>query len=62
MYEYTVQPDGTREATRITRGYLRLLGDWIRGDVQGPYGRGKRLDGGTPESVPNPPPLHKESP
>lgn len=46
MYEYTVLPDGTRRSTRITDGYLRLLGDWIKGEVQGRYGRGVRLDGG----------------
>lgn len=43
MVEFTVDPDGSRRVTRITDGYLRLLGDWIRGEVRGPYGRGERL-------------------
>lgn len=35
--------DGTRSVTRITDGYLKLLGDWIRGDVRGTYGRAEHL-------------------
>lgn len=44
MFEYTQQPDGSRRSTRITNGYLKLLGDWIKGDVRGPYGRGTRVN------------------
>lgn len=43
MFEYTEQPDGTRRSTRITDGYLQLLGDWMKGDVRSRYGRGSRL-------------------
>ena len=43
MFEYTQQPDGSRQSTRITDGYLKLLGDWMKGDVRGRYGRGTRL-------------------
>lgn len=46
MFEYIGQPDGSRRPTRITDGYLRLLGDWIRGEVRGPYGRGAWTHGG----------------
>ena len=45
MVEFTTQPDGSRKITRITDGYLQLLGDWIKGDASGRYGRGKRLNG-----------------
>lgn len=45
MFEYTVLPDGRRRPTRITDGYLRLLGDWIKGVSGGSYGRGVRPDG-----------------
>lgn len=43
MVEYTTAADGSRSATRITDGYLKLLGDWIRGDVHGTYGRAEHL-------------------
>ncbi|TNJ32930.1 alpha/beta hydrolase family protein [Arenimonas terrae] len=43
MVEFTEAPDGSRQVTRITDGYLRLLGDWIRGVSAEPYGRGVRL-------------------
>jgi len=43
MFEYTEQPDGSRRSTRITDGYLKLLGDWMKGDVRGLYGRGAPL-------------------
>lgn len=43
MVEFTTESDGSRRVTRITDGYLRLLGDWIKGEVRGPYGRGERL-------------------
>jgi pimeloyl-ACP methyl ester carboxylesterase len=44
MVEFVTAPDGTRQVTRITDGYLKLLGDWIRGIDASPYGRGQRLD------------------
>ena len=43
MFEYRVNPDGSRTATRIADGYLRLLADWIKGDVNGQYGRASKL-------------------
>ncbi len=43
MMEYRESADGSRTGTRITDGYLRLLADWIKRDVQGPYGRGVKL-------------------
>nr|WP_255783869.1 alpha/beta hydrolase [Lysobacter chinensis] len=45
MFEFRTLPDGQRQGTRITDGYLRLLGDWIKDDVDGTYGRGTRLFG-----------------
>ena len=45
MFEFRTLPDGDRRITRITDGYLRLLGDWIKGDAGGTYGRGTRLFG-----------------
>lgn len=46
MFEYHILPDGSREVTRITDGYLRLVGDWIKADATRQYGRGTRLFGG----------------
>ena len=43
MFEFTTATDGSRRATRITDGYLKLLGDWIKRDVRGAYGRAERL-------------------
>lgn len=43
MFEYTTAADGSRRATRITDGYLKLLGDWIKGRTGGTYGRAERL-------------------
>lgn len=43
MFEFTTGPDGERSVTRITDGYLKLLGDWIKGDARGPYGRAEHL-------------------
>lgn len=43
MVEFRTNPDGSRRPTRITDGYLRLLTDWIKGEVRGPYGRGRRI-------------------
>jgi pimeloyl-ACP methyl ester carboxylesterase len=44
MMEFVTNADGSRKMTRITDGYLRLLGDWINGRVAGPYGRAQKLD------------------
>lgn len=44
MMEFVTNPDGSRKITRITDGYLRLLGDWIKGRVTGTYGRAQKLD------------------
>jgi uncharacterized protein len=43
MVEFKTHSDGSRTVTRITDGYLRLLGDWIRNDVHGDYGRAEAL-------------------
>jgi pimeloyl-ACP methyl ester carboxylesterase len=43
MVEFRSHSDGSRAITRITDGYLRLLGDWIRNDVNGVYGRAQAL-------------------
>jgi pimeloyl-ACP methyl ester carboxylesterase len=43
MVEFRTNPDGSRTATRITQGYLPLIGDWIKGNVQPPYGRAQKL-------------------
>ncbi len=43
MYEFVQASDGTRRNTRITDGYLRLLGDWIKGQSHTPYGRGEEI-------------------
>ncbi|MEK8034856.1 alpha/beta hydrolase [Ideonella sp. DXS29W] len=43
MVEFTTHSDGSRSPTRITDGYLKLIGDWIKGGVSGPYGRGEKL-------------------
>lgn len=43
MVEFVENEDGSRTITRITKGYLRLLGDWIRGSEAGPYGRAERI-------------------
>jgi uncharacterized protein len=43
MFEFTTRPDGTRQVTRITEGYLRLVADWIRGEPAATYGNGTRL-------------------
>lgn len=46
MFEFTTRADGSRQPTRVTDGYLRLLGDWIKGTPEDRYGRGVRLTGG----------------
>ena len=43
MWEFTTDAKGERQVTRITDGYLKLLADWIKRDVHGPYGRAERL-------------------
>lgn len=43
MFEFVEQPDGSRQYTRITAGYLQLLADWMKGDVGDRYGRSVRL-------------------
>ena len=43
MWEFTTDASGERHITRITDGYLKLLGDWIKRDVRGTYGRAERL-------------------
>lgn len=43
MFEFTTAADGSRRITRITDGYLKLLGDWIKGSASGKYGRAERL-------------------
>lgn len=46
MWEFTTDASGERQVTRITDGYLKLLGDWIKRDVRGTYGRAERLTAG----------------
>jgi dienelactone hydrolase len=43
ILEFRTNADGTRTPTRIANGYLKLLADWIKGDLKGPYGRAVRL-------------------
>ncbi|WP_395330933.1 alpha/beta hydrolase [Novosphingobium sp. BL-8H] len=43
ILEYHTNPDGSRTMTRMADGYLRLLGDWIKGSVRGQYGRAQLL-------------------
>lgn len=43
IFEYRINPDGTRTNTRVTDGYLKLLADWIKLDVSGSYGRAIKL-------------------
>ena len=43
MFEFTTGADGSRSVTRITDGYLKLLGDWAKGDARGRYGRAEHL-------------------
>ena len=41
MVEFNQAPDGSRTYTRVTDGYFRLLGDWIKGKTSGSYGHGR---------------------
>lgn len=43
MFEFTVNPDGGRTMTHVTEGYYRLLGDWVKGQATGSYGRAERI-------------------
>jgi pimeloyl-ACP methyl ester carboxylesterase len=43
MVEFHTNPDGSRTTTRITDGYLRLLADWIKMRLEGPYGRAEKI-------------------
>ena len=43
MFEFETLSDGSRKNTRITDGYFRLLGDWIKGSETGRYGRAEKL-------------------
>jgi len=43
MVEFKTNADGSRAPGRITDGYLKLLADWIKGDLQGRYGRATAL-------------------
>lgn len=43
MVEFTQDTSGERTATRVTDGYFRLIGDWIKGRTTPPYGRGEFL-------------------
>ena len=42
MVEFTEAADGGRTYGRITDGYFRLLGDWIKGKLSGAYGRARK--------------------
>jgi hypothetical protein len=42
MVEFTQAADGSRTYTRVTDGYFRLLGDWIKGKLDGTYGRARQ--------------------
>jgi pimeloyl-ACP methyl ester carboxylesterase len=43
MYEFVQNSDGTRNNTRVTDGYFKLIGDWVKGNPNVPYGRSRRL-------------------
>lgn len=42
IVEFVQAADGSRSVTRIADGYFRLVADWIKGKVSGPYGRARR--------------------
>lgn len=39
ILEYLESPDGTRKSTRHAEGYYRLVADWIKGELDPPYGK-----------------------
>ncbi|GAB5489324.1 MAG: hypothetical protein Pars2KO_28940 [Parasphingorhabdus sp.] len=41
MIEYNERPDGTREYTKFTKGYFRLIADNMKKTVNAPYGKAK---------------------
>jgi pimeloyl-ACP methyl ester carboxylesterase len=43
MYEFVEKPDGTRTNTRVTDGYFKLIGDWVKGEASVRYGRSRHL-------------------
>jgi hypothetical protein len=45
MVEFTESTDGTREYTRISEGYFRLLGDWMKGASGRDYGAAEFVSG-----------------
>ena len=45
MYEFVEKPDGSRSNTRVTDGYFKLIGDWIKDKTTGRYGRSRSLSG-----------------
>lgn len=42
IVEFAQASDGSRTYTRVTDGYFRLLGDWIKGNTNGTYGRARK--------------------
>ena len=42
IYEFVQAADGGRTVTRISDGYFRLVSDWIKGKVSGPYGNARK--------------------
>lgn len=42
MVEFTEAADGSRTYGRITDGYFRLLGDWIKGSAGGTFGAARK--------------------
>lgn len=43
MLEFTINSDGSRTPTRVTDGYFKLLGDWIKGKAGSSYGAAEQL-------------------
>jgi pimeloyl-ACP methyl ester carboxylesterase len=43
IFEFEQAADGSRRMTRVADGYFRLVADWIRGGVKGPYGRAEHI-------------------
>jgi len=46
VYEFTEADDGTRTMNRVSDGYIKLIGDWIREETSGNYGRSKMVESG----------------